>query len=180
MKMYNITTQGNLNLLLTEEEFFRALSRKQEEPTIRDSLIVEEPKSKRESEYPHHRNSCNVFNLNGKCDCSEEPKSECKGDCYFCNPLGWADRNPASTVTTESSEKMRLEHMKNKEPKSTLREETRKLIKECVYVGELSSEKIADKITSLFKDTLLKEIEKYGLEDWDKEGITKKIINSKY
>lgn len=32
MKIYNITTQGNLNLLLTEEELFRALSRKAEEP----------------------------------------------------------------------------------------------------------------------------------------------------
>lgn len=96
------------------------------------------------------------------CNLREKPKQEeCKGDCYFCNPLGWADRNPASTVTTERTEKMRLEHMKNKEPKqsTSLKEEVRKLVKECVYVGELSSEKISDKILSLIQFYLVKEVE---------------------
>lgn len=41
---------------------------------------------------------------------------------------------------------------------TSLKEEVRKLVKECVYVGELSSEKISDKILSLIQSHLLKEI----------------------
>ena len=48
-----------------------------------------------------------------------EKQEECEGDCYFCNPLGWADRNPVSIVTIESFEKIKLEHMKNKEAKQS-------------------------------------------------------------
>lgn len=89
----------------------------------------------------------------------------CEGDCYFCNPLGWADRNPASTVTTESSEKMRLEHMKNREPKqsTSLKEEIAKLMIKENEIGRSITVNwfnfTAEKITKLIQSYLVKEIE---------------------
>ena len=61
------------------------------------------------------------------------------------------------------------------EPKSTLREATLKIVR---TVADLQAEPVADKIISLFKDTLLKEIEKvrnnyvmYEIEPYEKDII---------
>lgn len=68
-----------------------------------------------------------------------------------------------------------IEKIKKEEPKSTLKEEVRIIIHDDI---RLTTHEQADKIISLFKDTLLKEIEKvrnnyvmYEIEPYEKDII---------
>ncbi len=118
----------------------------------------------REIEYPHHKNSCNVFNLNGKCDCKEEPKEE----CFYCDMrlpskpdkerkifnwhLNGHKEEPKPKDCAVCAVRSFKTSSKQEKPKPTLN----KQIDEMAHY-QLSDEQIG-KIISLFKDTLLKEI----------------------
>ena len=90
-------------------------------------------------------------------DIKEEPKPQCvKENGYFvcycgkCEP----DNYPLPADFP-------------KQPKSTLREATLKIVR---TVADLQAEPVADKIISLFKDTLLKEIKETEMPEYQNEG----------